>query len=393
MYNQSFTAKELYSCVTQAERRDLGLNKEDFMSAIDTNVVQKLNQGRFRFTFKEVGGLLMNGNKKEYNAKLYQDIVLRKLHRNIVRIYNVKLSNRNQIIEHIISLLSENVPLTIIRLDVRHFYNSINRSKLIDKILNDCRLSPMSIHLIRQIDKVLSDMHYAGLPQGLSISTALSELYMKYFDLEIQHFDGVYYFGRYVDDIIIFCSSESLGNKVWERIPILLSEIDLELNKKKSYILSPVKDDSTLTYLGYVFNKNSNKLKISIAESKIKKIKTRITKAFINYSVNHNFDLLLKRIKFLTGNFMLYSHSTLSPIMTGIYFNYKKINEKYCLKDIDIFYQHILHYRSGSLGRKMALTKTQVSHLEKYSFQFGFDNHVRHYFSSVEMGEIKKCWK
>lgn len=30
MYNQSFTAKELYACTTQPERRDLGMSKDEF---------------------------------------------------------------------------------------------------------------------------------------------------------------------------------------------------------------------------------------------------------------------------------------------------------------------------------------------------------------------------
>lgn len=43
-----------------------------------------------------------------------------------------------------------------------------------------------------------------GLPRGLSISSVMSELYMKYFDLRIRRLEGVYYYARFVDDIVVF---------------------------------------------------------------------------------------------------------------------------------------------------------------------------------------------
>ena len=34
MYSQSFSPKALYTCTTQAERRNSGLKKEDFIEAV-----------------------------------------------------------------------------------------------------------------------------------------------------------------------------------------------------------------------------------------------------------------------------------------------------------------------------------------------------------------------
>lgn len=395
MYNQSFSQKELYHCITQSERRNLGIEKENLLSELDSKIVQPLNHGRYNFSFKQTNTeMVVNGKQKEDNAKLYQDIVLRKLHRNIVHIYNVKMSDRNQIVTQIKTLLSENVPLYIVRLDVRHFYESIKRQNLIDRIQNDCRLSPLSINSLMKIDKELTALGIDGLPQGISISAALSEMYMKYFDYDVKHIEGVYFYARFVDDIIVFCSNQVARDKVWNVVPKLLCDLGLRLNHRKSYKWEP--NDGTrhpLTYLGYLFDKKGGKVSLTIAPSKLCMIKTRITRSFVSYAKTHDYDLLLNRVKFLTGNFMMYSHSSLAPIMAGIYFNYKQATESDCLHDLDAFYQRLLHCKTGKIGTRLTFTDEQMRQLKKYSFYFGFHNHVRHYFKSVEISNIKKCWK
>lgn len=393
MYNQSFTAKELYSCTTQSERRDLGMSKDEFLTALNAGVVQPINHGTFRFTLKWSGKMVVNAKPTTGNVRLYQDIVLRKIHRNIARIYNVKMSNRNQIVEQITTLLSEDVPLWIIRLDVRHFYNSINRKALINRITNDCRLSPMTINLICKIDTELDRIACDGLPQGLSISAALSELYMKYFDISVQHISGVYYYARYVDDIFIFCSNKESQETAWQTIPSMLKGIGLELNRNKSYLWEPNGAGKQLTYLGYTFSKTGKDVCLTIAEPKVKMIKTRIAKSFVSYANNHDFALLLMRVKFLTGNFLMFSHASLAPIMIGIYYNYKEITDLESLKDLDDYYHSILHCRSGKFGSRLALTDVQRKQLEDFSFFFGFKYRVRHHFTSIEMGKIKQCWR
>lgn len=393
MYNQSFTAKELYACTTQSERRDLGISKEDFLAALNADVVQPISHGTFTFNLKWNGNMVINGSTTEGNARLYQDIVLRKIHRNIARIYNVKMSNRNQIVEQIATLLSEEVSLWIIRLDVRHFYNSINRKALINRITNDCRLSPMAINLICKIDTELDRLACDGLPQGLSISAALSELYMKYFDISVQHLSGVYYYARYVDDIFIFCSNKASQEAAWQIIPSMLKEIGLELNRNKSYLWEPNGAGKQLTYLGYTFSKTGKDVCLTIAEPKVKMIKTRIAKSFVSYANNHDFALLLMRVKFLTGNFLMFPNASLAPIMIGIYYNYKEITDLESLKDLDDYYHSILHCRSVKFGSRLALTDVQRKQLEDFSFFFGFKYRVRHHFTSIEMGKIKQCWR
>lgn len=83
MYSQSFSPKALYACTTQAERRNSGLNKEDFIEAIGNELGNTIVDGTYQFQIKQEGELFLNSrNRKNLDYKC-QDLILRKLHNNI----------------------------------------------------------------------------------------------------------------------------------------------------------------------------------------------------------------------------------------------------------------------------------------------------------------------
>ena len=298
--------------------------------------------------------------------------------------------------KQIVSLLKDESCKWVVRLDIRNFYESIQSSRLVDRFIEDGRLNYQSISLLKNLFANPSLSPKEGLPRGLSISSVMSELYMKYFDLEIRRMEGVFYYARFVDDIIIFCSSKVSQENVWEKTPGLLNNIGLVLNESKSYKWDNQEKERSLTYLGYTFvTTEQHVIEITIADKKVNKIKTRITKSFVRFTKDRNFCKLKNRIKFLTGNFTIYNPSTLLPIRIGIYFNYNMITDKTPLYGLDQYYQKLLHCRTGNLGTKLTkqMTVTQQKELSKYSFVFGFDKHVRHYFTSTMIADITNCWR
>lgn len=393
MYTQSFTPVELYCCATQTERRNSGLKKEKLIEAIGTELGNTIAEGTYCFKVKQYGDLYLNGQSKRTMAYLCQILVLRKLHKNIKRIYTVQQSDRNTIVKQMKLLLAENVEMRIVRLDVHHFYEAIDRKRILSKLVDDARLSYHSLLLLESLFNDPAIASGNGLPRGLGVSSVLSELYMKYFDLEFKKIVGVYYYARFVDDIIVFCSSETSKELAWKYAGEELNKINLELNEKKSYSLDPNMPGTEFTYLGYTFKKSSGNLYVTIAQKKLNVIKTRLTKTFVRYAKDHDFDLLKMRIKFLTGNFTLYNPRTLLPVKVGIYFNYKMANDVSALKDLDRYYQRLLHCHTGKLGCAIALTKPRMKELEKYSFAFGYYNHVNHHFTTDQMVEIANCWR
>lgn len=404
MYSQAFIAKELYLCATQSERRNFPGGKEDMLSMIDKTIGDSIMKGTYRLKLVEHEGLYLNGQDKGSDEHLCQDLVLRKLYHNIKRIYKVNQANRNSIIKQILILLKEDIPLWVIRLDIRHFYESIDRKLLLARIIDKGRLNFQSTRLLQMIDSYLVSSNVCGLPRGLSISSVLSEEYMRYFDLDVKRMAGVYYYARFVDDIIIFCSTEKAQQDVYNALSPLLNELNLTLNVEKSYCWSDMVKNQILTYLGYTFrkyeitecvngkNKKSKIVEVTIADKKIKMIKSRITLAFVKYSKDHDFEMLCNRVKFLTGNFTIYSKNTLSPIKVGVYFNYKEITNTTQLLELDSYYHRILHNKKGKLGSKFSFTASQITCLSKYSFLFGFEHHVNHYFTTTMLTKIKECW-
>lgn len=393
MYSQSFTPAELYRCTTQAERRNIGLHKEELIEAIRGELGNTIAEGNYNFQIKHDWDLHLNGQAKGTIAYLCQELVLRKLHRNIKRIYSVQQADRDTIVKQMKLLLSENVEMRIVRLDIRHFYDNVNRTRILTKLIDDARLSHQSLMLLQNLFSYSTIATCPGLPKGLGISAVLSELYMKYFDIDFKKIEGAYYYARFVDDIIVFCNSETSKNLSWKYATVELEKLGLQLNSEKSYCLNPRQQGTSFTYLGYNFQITGTRLEVSIAPKKLNVIKTRITKTFVRYSKYHDFSLLKLRIKFLTGNFTLYNPHTLQPIKVGIYFNYKLANEVSALKALDLYYQRLLHCRTGRLGSAIALSKSQVKELEKYSFCFGYNNHVNHHFTTDQMVKIANCWR
>ena len=78
----------------------------------------------------------------------------------------------------------------VIKLDVKHFYESISFDNLIDKLKTDMLLSARLINILGSL-KLLGAK---GLPRGLSISPILSEIFMKNVDSAIKNIPGVYYY-------------------------------------------------------------------------------------------------------------------------------------------------------------------------------------------------------
>ena len=191
MYSQSFSPLNLYSCTTQTERRNSGLDKDMLVHEIELCIGNSIDNGSYQFKIKTLKDLYLNDQSKGSIEYLCQDLVLRKLYNNIKRIYGVEQANRNQIVKQMVSLLKDESPKWIVRLDVRHFFESINRSRLIERFQEDGRLNYQSISLLESLfaHPVISSED--GLPRGLSISSVMSELYLKYLDLELRRMDGL----------------------------------------------------------------------------------------------------------------------------------------------------------------------------------------------------------
>lgn len=402
--NQSFQRQQLIRLCKKAEYIDYGMTIKQLTDSLDTSYEEIANDS-FEFSLKQVSEYFLT---KDLPNKL----ILRKLNENIKRIYKDEQANRRIIISQVKTLLSETCPFWVIKTDIKSFYESIDRERLISKFHDDSMLSYQSMFLMKRIFENPILVGKSGVPRGMNISAAMSELYMRKFDRWVRSYDSVYYYARFVDDIIIFSNSLkdsiSLIENLNPQLKILAE--GLSINQKKTELFDgktlenldiksgcKIRQKHKLDYLGYSFRiengrTKARKLIVSIAEKKITKIKTRIIKAFLDFSKNKDFNLLEKRIQFLTGNYSIRKSEEGNSLRAGIYYNYLQVTSHSVFIGLNQLLRKSIHSKSPNFGAKIGLSNLQKSKLSKYCFLAGFEKKVFFEFSYIEMQQIIKCW-
>ena len=118
-----------------------------------------------------------------------------------------------------------------------------------------------------------------GVPQGLSISGLLAEIYINDLEQKYTTKKNLEFF-RYVDDVLIFCNNNDIDEITQELKndfeDLKLSIHDFEVNSNKS---SFGNISESFEFLGYRFQ---NEL-ISVRESSVQKMYTNISKIFTLY--------------------------------------------------------------------------------------------------------------
>lgn len=424
MLDQSFSIKNFKRLISVRDfgKYELGKNEGEIEASL-TEVELKTNKANYYFTsLKKIED---DGNFIYSPATIEDEFALRKLNDNLKRLYKFKQANRFLIIEQINSLLLEEVPMSIVKLDIKKFYETINKERILKKLLDDPLLSFHSKQILKNFFLLPEVVALSGLPRGINISAALSEILMRDFDKKMAQQPGVYFYARYVDDIIIFTfrTSKDIAKKACE---VLNIETGLELNKQKTKIIERVCRCSALCscmgickcqsrckctydatkekffeYLGYRFIfsdlvKCSNKLIVTISTSRIKKIKTRIILSFLDFVKTSDFDLLEKRVTFLTNNFVVKRNKKMETLNAGVFYNYPHINEL-GLKELDnltIFLRKTINAKNHSFGSKLT-TKLTPAHrllLSKFCFKAGFVNRRLKQYTPKEINAIKNCW-
>lgn len=389
--NQNFSNKELLKFIKKTEIKDLDKSESELLDDLDI-AYQEIIDGSFEFDLVNKNGYVITDN-------ITHKAILRKLNYIIKKIYKDEQANRRMIISQIKVLLSENVPMYIFKTDVENFYGSINPSLIISRFKDDAILSYYSIFLLNKLFNNPVISVNKGLPMGIGVSATLSEFYMRKFDKWIRRKENIYYYARFVDDIVIFSNKQNVIKEIAKNIDKEFKKYELKRNETKTKIFdgNKLKEDNPLEYLGYKFTtykiKNENryfkKVSVSIADNKVKKIKTRIIKALLDFRKSNDFQLLKNRIKFLTGNYSVKKNSNGNDLKAGIYYNYSEITNFNIFKELDVFLRKAIY--SNKFGN--TLSQIQKNEISRYSFLFGFQNKVYHPIKSTEMKRIKACWE
>ncbi|AIB37899.1 antiviral reverse transcriptase Drt3a [Pseudomonas simiae] len=355
--------------------------------------VSKIVSGKeFRINVALLPALV--GGKKVYGVgnSLEQVLAIRFVQRALKVLYELRMPPRDILVSQIKSLALDGVPKYIIRSDVESFYESVRHKELLDGIHQAPELSVLIKRILTRLmkDYVVVSGDENGLPRGIGISAYLSEIYLSSIDAEIRRQDNLFYYARYVDDMVLMYAPQrkELAAKYLETLSEILDGKGLKFNDKTKPIDLLEGFKGKFDYLGYTFDLSSSSSGVQLSQRKINKYRSRIDKAFSDYNSKFTFipkkseEELVLRCLFLTGNMRLFNRK--SNAFIGIYFSNKYITDTSQLSGLDHYFRNkIKGVASPSLTRK----------LSKLSFEKGFKEKLFRNFDSKQLSELSRGWK
>lgn len=188
------------------------------------------------------------------------------------------------IIADIAAALSSGKYNSYVKVDITRFYSSINHDILLSKVKKKIHKKEILQFLKNAIStatvpegvKLQKDLqNEKGVPEGLSISNILADIYLSELKARLQARYTIDYF-RYVDDILILCDASDADLIKAEIMEILQKDYDLKAHEEKTvsgYLAEGV------PYLGYVFYDN----RIGVRSAAIQRIENSIETLFRLY--------------------------------------------------------------------------------------------------------------
>jgi hypothetical protein len=140
MLDQSFSSKALLRLVRKEDVAEYRMwSAGEDRDAVIRRISDEINDPGFCFPVFKVK--TMRGTTVYSAPNATTMLALRKLDRNMRAIYKVKQANRDNMVHQVKSLMREGCAFTVLRLDVRSFYESVDRTTILDRIARDSILS------------------------------------------------------------------------------------------------------------------------------------------------------------------------------------------------------------------------------------------------------------
>ena len=328
--------------------------------------------------------------------------------------YKKKPADRNIIIEQLRGLLGNKLPKCIIRADIKSFFESVRTEKLLDRLEEEGFLSQISLYYLREISRKVSEKGVDGVPRGMAFSSYLTEIYLQSIDDEIGNLPNLYFYQRYVDDIVMLFSvgkdilpayRRNEGFKHWGKLNDIFSKGLLSLHEvgdKKCILYSGKTTLIEFDYLGYKFIIDKGELSVRLSDKRMDGYSKKIEAIIKNYNLNARDNesqterlqkkgerrrkrqqplrRLFGQLSALTGNGILKGPK--SNILTGVYYSNKYVTS---LEDFEILDEHLktciktklriplnlFNYGNGCTPKETRKSILEML-VEKWSFVEGF---------------------
>lgn len=269
-------------------------NKEENIKII----TRKVYGGSYKFTlYKEK--LLLKGRGKLPRVisipTIRDKITLSVVNEILTELYSNEIKGKltQSIIDEIKTAVKSGEYDYFIKLDIRNFYDNINHTILLNKIKKKVKQNELLDIIKKAIEtptvtegkrNIEPEIPKVGVPQGISISNILANIYLMEMDKKISSFRGIKYF-RYVDDILILCKSSNMKRTQNSLRNELCTKLLLSFNDKKNE--GPILQG--FDYLGYHYTRiKENFYGFSVRTSNLLKLESSIINTFTDYKKSKN---------------------------------------------------------------------------------------------------------
>lgn len=179
-----------------------------------------------------------------------------------------------------------------VKIDVSNFYPSINHNRLLSIVKKRIRKKQV-LNLIESclenptVPKSIKNKNgknLRGVPQGLSVSNVLAELFLSSLDSEFSDRTNLLYV-RYVDDILILCKKNEakiIANEVIARLQNIELEPHPISDSDSKSCLGKLQDD--FGFLGYQFSNRATTIK----EQNRQRLESSIVNIFTTFKYNYD---------------------------------------------------------------------------------------------------------
>ena len=193
LYDQSFNKVTLTRVLRKGDFRGVPLADRD---EFKKEILEKACALAYELT-PSLGPLCTKFHLKKkpaYKASsLPLELVFRKLTCNLKYSFGYLHPNRTRVVNNLYHHLEEGVPYRVYRLDVKSFYESLDVDTILKIIRNNEYLSPISKKIFFNLMSDFISIGGEGVPRGMVISAAISEILMKEFDYRVSHDESVFF--------------------------------------------------------------------------------------------------------------------------------------------------------------------------------------------------------
>jgi len=256
------------------------------------------------------------------------------------------------------------------RLDITNYFNSIPTERLIDILTS--RLSPYPTVLAALtgllldprviVNGCIQDDPNKGAMAGMPLAPLFANLYLSDFDREVSKLVPVY--GRYSDDLIIFCPPEDVPF-IYEKIRQNLADRGLILNEGKTRIVPP---GGKWEFLGLSYHMGD----IDLSAATIQKMKGKISRSSRKlYRWKKSKDASTERaVRALIRKFQykFYGSGKEDDELTWSRWYFPLITQTDGLQTIDQYFQLWARYLADGRHCKMNFRKVPYDLLQKYGY-------------------------